>query len=248
MKKEYIFFKIDKFLTTKTCKKIIKEIDNFNNFDDLVMSGRKRINKGSKNFNKFLKISPKASNFFKKINNVSFYNKLMKKIDKDQNCKWKHDFKNFKFSKVVSGAQQGDKTTNNKTDTKKNIIYLDMDFSVSEKGYNRGPHRDRDTRIMNFLIYLNNLGKKDGGILNFYNIKKKVFNYPRFPRKKDVSPIKTFNSKSGNAIFFYSTPGSYHSVSKFFGKKVKRRYFIYGSYSLNKPVNWLSKNFNAQHQ
>jgi len=244
MKKEFIYFKKENFLDSLTCKKIINEIDDYKKYDDLVMSGRKRINKGTKNFKKFIESSPISNSFFKKFNNLSFCKKLIKEINyKKDTCKWEIDLGNFKYSKVNSGAQKGNKITNIKTNTKKNIVYLDMDFSVSEKGYFRGPHRDRETRIINFLIYLNNTDKRDGGILNFYNINKKKFKYPRFPNIRDVKSQKKFLPKSGNAIFFYSTPGSYHAVTKFLGKKIKKRYFVYGSYSLNKPVNWISKNY-----
>ena len=75
-----------------------------------------------------------------------------------------------------------------------------MDFSVSESGYNRGPHRDRDSRILNFLVYLNTLDKKDGGKLFFFTIlkikeilnildfqKKKIFLYqPQYLLKKEL--------------------------------------------------------------
>ena len=43
-----------------------------------------------------------------------------------------------------------------------------MDFSVSEKGYVRGIHRDRVTRVVNFLIYLNKLPYKSGGDLEIF--------------------------------------------------------------------------------
>ena len=66
----------------------------------------------------------------------------------------------FIFSKKLFGSQSGKKITKIKTDLNKNILYLDIDFSISGKGYTRGPHRDRDSRIINFLIYLNNLTLK----------------------------------------------------------------------------------------
>ena len=45
---------IDDFLKINTCKKIGKSILHQKNFDDQVMGGRNRINKGSDNFKKFL--------------------------------------------------------------------------------------------------------------------------------------------------------------------------------------------------
>ena len=117
------------------------------------------------------------------------------------------------------GLKKGNKVTNIKTNLNKNIIYLDMDFSVSESGYNRGPHRDRDSRILNFLVYLNTLDKKDGGKLFFYDIKnKRDFKYPRFKKKKIFLYQPQYLPKE-LLFFFPSTPDSYHAVSKFIGKK-----------------------------
>ena len=56
-----------------------------------------------------------------------------------------------------------------------------MDFSVSDRGYNRGPHRDRESRVINFLIYLNTLKKEDGGNFFFLKLKKeKTFVFQDF--------------------------------------------------------------------
>ena len=51
----------------------------------------------------------------------------------------------FIFSKTLFGSQSGKRITENKTNIKKNILYLDLDFSISGKGYSRGAHRDRDS-------------------------------------------------------------------------------------------------------
>jgi hypothetical protein len=49
---------------------------------------------------------------------------------------------------------------------------LDIDFSVSKGGYRLRPHRDDITRLYNFLIYLTDIPRKNGGSLTIY--KKKV--------------------------------------------------------------------------
>ena len=51
-------------------------------------------------------------------------------------------------------------------------LNLDMDFSKSKKGYFREAHRDRDTRVISFLIYLNSFKNKDGGQLQIFKTKK----------------------------------------------------------------------------
>lgn len=233
------FIEIKNFLNVKTSKNIIEEIKNFRKFDDLVMGGRKRINKGTKNFKVFLSKSPYSNTLFKKMNNKKFFKKIAYRFFENKKKNWNINLTNTKYLKKVSGVQKGNGITREKTDLKKNILYLDMDFSVSEKGYQRGPHRDRDSRIVNFLIYLNTLSKFDGGTLCFYQIKKiNNFKFPRFPKFSELKSGKKFKANRGVCIFFLSSPDSYHSVSKFLGKNNKKRYFIYGSYSLNKPVNW----------
>ena len=51
-------------------------------------------------------------------------------------------------------------------------VNLDIDFSVSKSGYRLKPHRDDITRLYNFLIYLNDIPKKNGGSLTIYQKKK----------------------------------------------------------------------------
>jgi len=56
----------DKALSKKLCDQLIKEIQDMNSFDDTIMGGRSRINKGSKNFNKYLK----SLTFHKKFSDI----------------------------------------------------------------------------------------------------------------------------------------------------------------------------------
>ena len=46
---------IDKFIDEENCKNLYREILGISNYDDIVMNGRQRVNKGSKNFNEYLK-------------------------------------------------------------------------------------------------------------------------------------------------------------------------------------------------
>ena len=47
-----------------------------------------------------------------------------------------------------------------------------MDFSKSKDGYFRDAHRDRETRIISFLLYLNSIEQEDGGQFEIYGLKK----------------------------------------------------------------------------
>ena len=196
IKAPYPIAKIDHFIDKKSCKILCTEIDKFSDFDDLVMNGRFRVNKGSNNF------SEQSFNIFK----------------------------NLRRSGIISNF-----ITPN--------IFLDMDFSKSKKGYFRTAHRDRDTRIISFLIYLNTISKKDGGQFQVFDLKKKTEILQRFPNPKSVIEKKNFSPKSGQLFFFLSSPNSYHGVKKFLSK-TKNRIFIYGSFTMDRKVNWKIKKDN----
>ena len=86
--------------------------------------------------------------------------------------------KNLSFSKDSYGQQKFNffdyfRKTKIISSFFKPKINLDMDFSKSKRGYFRQAHRDRDTRVISFLIYLNNISKKDGGQFEVYKSKKR---------------------------------------------------------------------------
>ena len=54
----------------------------------------------------------------------------------------------------------------------------------------------------------------------------------------ELEVVKAFTPKKGTVVFFQSTPNSYHGVKRFIEKNCPKRFFIYGSYALNKPVIW----------
>ena len=89
------------------------------------------------------------------------------------NNTWSTNLKKIHYSRKIFGAQSGNKITSSNTNIKKNILYLDMDFSVSDRGYNRGPHRDRESRVINFFNLLKYFEKRRWGKLFFYKVKKK---------------------------------------------------------------------------
>ena len=68
----YPLISLDKFLDKNTCAKLCEEINNFKEYDDLVMNGRFRVNKGSNHFEKQLKQSPPNLIFQSKLKNPRF--------------------------------------------------------------------------------------------------------------------------------------------------------------------------------
>jgi len=227
-------------------KKFFDEISLINNYDDLVMNGRYRVNKGSKNFREYLKKFKNLSNLYDILNNENYYKLMRERLDfVKSNNTWKPEIEGFKYSKKNFGEQKFNliKIFRRSSIISKffeKTVNLDIDFSTSKKGYFRKAHRDRDTRIVSFLLYLNTIDKKMGGEFEVYEYldDNKVFDsLKRFPDDTKVRLVDKFSPKSGQLFFFLSTPDSYHGVSKFISDD-EDRVFIYGSYSLDRKVKW----------
>ena len=237
---------VNDFLNHDDCKKIFDEISLINNYDDLVMNGRYRVNKGSKNFSEYLKKFKNLSSLYNMLNDENFYELMRERLEfvKSSNT-WKPEIDKFKYSKKNFGEQKFNliKIFRRSSIISKffeKTINLDIDFSTSKKGYFRKAHRDRDTRIVSFLLYLNTIDKKMGGEFEVYEYlddNKIIEDLKRFPDDKKVRVIDKFSPKSGQLFFFLSTPDSYHGVSKFISDS-EDRVFIYGSYSLDRKVKW----------
>ena len=147
------------------CNLLIKEISNSKSFDDMIMGGRSRINKGSKNFNLYIKNSLNSAKIFKLFNSKSFYKKIESLFIKNfKDGSWINLYKpksfnpkKFTIKKKLNSSELKKILGNNYTNPKVN---LDIDFSVSKGGYRLRPHRDDITRLYNFLIYLTDIPKK----------------------------------------------------------------------------------------
>ena len=247
IKAEYPIFLFNNFLNKKTCNLLYKEIKNLTNYDDIVMNGRHRVNKGSKTFKRSLKKSPHLSKLYNSLNSLKSYRKIKGiLLSKSTPKGFQPILQEQLFSKDSYGEQKFNlfdyiKKIKLVSSFLKDKINLDMDFSKSKRGYFRNAHRDRDTRVISFLLYLNTINKKDGGQFEVYRTKqfsKNPKTFSRFPNKKEVIKTNKFPPVSGQMFIFLSSPNSYHGVSKFTAKN-KERVFIYGSYSLNKKVEWL---------
>ena len=239
-----------KAISARDCETLINEIKKAKSFDDLIQGGRNRINKGSKNFKNYLKKSKLSRKLYNQFNSKSFYRKV-------ENC-FKRSFKTYGWSntflpKKFLAQKYTNKKLMNSKELKKMLgksyknpdVNLDIDFSVSRGGYRLRPHRDDVTRLYNFLIYLNDIPKKNGGSLTIFKKKadmKLRKSFKRFPSISALTKVKEFTPSRGSVIFFQSTPNSYHGVTLFREEKGKKRFFIYGSYALSKPVVWKYKN------
>ena len=68
----------EKVIAKNTCENFVIEIQKSKAFDDMIMGGRSRINKGSKNFKNFIKESKNANKLYKQFNNLNFYKTIEK--------------------------------------------------------------------------------------------------------------------------------------------------------------------------
>ena len=236
----------DNVVNANTCNFLIDEISKSKAFDDMIMGGRSRINKGSKNFSNYIKTSNNSAKLFKLFNSKVFYKKIENLFSKNfKDGSWTNTHKprvfnpkKFTIKKKLNSSELKKLLGNNYGNPKVN---LDIDFSVSKGGYRLRPHRDDITRLYNFLIYLNDIPKKNGGSLTIYRKKAKKNlrkSFRRFPKINELEIVKAFTPKKGTVVFFQSTPNSYHGVKRFVERNCPKRFFIYGSYALNKPVIW----------
>jgi hypothetical protein len=66
----------DNVVNANICNLLIDEISKSKAFDDMIMGGRSRINKGSKNFSNYIKTSNNSAKLFKLFNSKVFYKKI----------------------------------------------------------------------------------------------------------------------------------------------------------------------------
>ena len=237
----------DEFLTDIENDEIYRVIKDNNNFDTEKFGGRKQVRMGSQNYqniidqNTYLKnVSNFLNNentfkfFLEEIKNLSINNKYCFEMDNkmsyDSTPQNSFFNQNLKFSDRILNKIK--KIFN----YDKNKISLQIDFSLSKKGYVREPHTDKPTRILVMLIYFNNLEKVDGGSLDIYKYKSPKEKYNSKPSFNEIEIKHSFVPKAKSLIIFQSSPESVHSVSKMISDK--ERVFAYGAYTMNSPVNW----------
>ena len=170
VKADYPIIYLDDFLNQDEAKVLCNEIGDFSNFDDLVMNGRNRVNKGSVNFYKYLEKYPNILRLYNNLNSeesfLNFKNLLYDK-KKIEESTWTPLITPYEYSKDDYGEQRFNlikylRKTNIISNFFTKKINLDIDFSKSQNGYFRNAHRDRDTRIISFLIYLNTINEAEG--------------------------------------------------------------------------------------
>ena len=114
------------------------------------------------------------------------------------------------------------------------------DYSISNEGYEREIHRDSDSRVIVFLLYLSSIEDDIGGNLEIFELLKKKKLYDPLPQKKSVSKISEIKPMAGRMVIFLNTSNAYHAVSHMQKSKFGR-HFIYGGFTLSSSLFSLAK-------
>lgn len=110
--------------------------------------------------------------------------------------------------------------------------YVHMDWSEAGDGYWREVHTDREVRIVNFLVFFNDKDWDNGDFEAYSSEGVTDFRQKQFfdGLPENIKLDKTVEAVANRAVFFLSTPDSYHAVSKQANTNSLRK-FIYGSWS-----------------
>ena len=253
----------DNFLSEQECFNLVKDSEkNIQSSDLLKLHGnRKILHSSSLGFEKLTNNSMNWLNFKKKIESKDFFEFTCKKLNidssgfktdkyfnlinnsnrilKQKTEKKIKELKNLSLIKVIAQRYKRDilryfKFT--KLLNKKKTVELLYDYSISGKNYTREIHRDSDSRIIIFLIYLNELnGDEEGGNLAFYEKEKENF--------KEVVKIKP---SVGKLVLFENNDNALHAVDPI-KKNNTVRHFIYGAFTILSGKNpFLKKTYKSK--
>ena len=102
------------------------------------------------------------------------------------------------------------------------------DYSVAGNGYAREIHRDSDSRIIVFILYLNSLEEgTNGGNLEIFKLKNKVVkNNSAKPSKEECDIIDDVSPGSRKVGNFQNGDDSFHSVSKIENAQSQRHFIL----------------------
>lgn len=227
-------------------------------FDETKDGGRKNIRKGSLNFNKFLKKNKIFSDIYNFLNNENTFQYFVRELKilsnqsssryeiKNLPKKFKPNF--YEFKRGIHKLNYPKRLLNfiykklpYKVQNLFNFYFFDLIFCYAKKGYSTPVHRDKNSRIFVFLLYLNDLNENDGGCLEIYKNKKKIIdNKTVVPHSNDVSLKYKIKPEAGKLVIFQSNPVSFHKAESI-KNELAERAFCYGSYTLNNDVEWIEK-------
>ena len=241
----------DNFLNKDEADSAVEIIKN-NNFDELVNDGRKNIRKGTKNFNAIIKKKNILTEIYNFFNQKETYQELLLRLEEVSKMSKKkfiiknkpQNFKNefFEYKRSIHQNNILKRLLNfinkkiYKNDKDKNSLYFEINYSMAKKGYKLKLHKDKDNRLIVFLLYLNKLDEK-GGSFEIYS-ENKLFGDAK--NNTEYKLEKKFSPSPGKLITFLSNPVSYHNVDELIDPTTKR-FFCYGGYTSLNNIVWEKK-------
>jgi len=184
---------------------------------NLVMGGRRQ--RDAKSLNEWINNAPTWKRFYDFLNTKDRFDKVTQQYS-DELKKWQS---------IIT--ENSGPTTDS---------FLHIDWSEAGDGYVREIHRDTDPRIWNFIIFFNDKDWDGGDFIIHSSDSLKIF--PRQIFDKELPIHKTIEAKKNRAIFFLSTPNSYHSVSVQ-KNTITPRKFIYGAYTMKNNIDVFKKRY-----
>jgi len=210
----YPYMLTDQCFSEQDFSKLINEFPDVND-GNLVMGGRRQ--KNIENMKQWIEVAPTWKKFYDFLNTKDRFDAVTLQYSKELK----------KWESVLS------ESSGPETDS-----FLHIDWSEAKNGYKREIHRDTDPRIWNFLIFFNDKDWDGGDFIIHSSDDMTIF--PRQLFDIELPIHKTIEAKKNRAIFFLSTPNSYHSVSLQHNTKTPRK-FIYGAYTMKNKRNVFRK-------
>lgn len=265
------FIVIDNFLSSKDCEKLIIDANTFTqNIDFFKYHGnREDITSSSLAYNKLLQESLNWKNLANKLNSEEFFKTCFVKLNVDNSKFLLRNFFNAdsltpreKVYKNISSKKLNLVSTKSLIKYTSFRVFRDLlrkikfskflnynkkplellyNFAKAGNGYKREIHRDSDSRLIVFVLYLNKLSENgEGGTFDIYRLIKKDNNLAQ-PDHNSCEKIQSIKPEIGKLVMFLNQDESYHAVTEmknFDGC----RYFIYGSFTLLNHKNNFIKN------
>ena len=265
------YFVIKNFINPQDCKNLINDAkkltDNKNYFK--YHGNREDLTSSSLAYNQLLLESTNWKNLTNKINSKEFFEICCDKLGIDSGKFYIKNYFNIssptpnqKIYKLMSGLKVNlipNKSLlkylayriyrdlvrkikfSNLFNLSKKPVELLYSYSKAGNGYKREIHRDSDSRLIVFILYLNDLPENgEGGTLDIYRRIKDDKNLAQ-PSYDSCEKIESIKPGLGKLVIFLNGDNSYHAVSEM--KNYEGfRYFIYGSFTLLADKNEFIKN------
>ena len=268
------YFIIDNFVNEEVCDNLIKDVNNYVQINKLltVNVNRQALFSSSLEFENLIKKSDTWKKLSEKINSLEFLDFCKQKLEINNNLFLTNFFKINEPPKVLRLYKNlgGEKLKSIQIFTlikylflriyretlrkikfskflnlKKIPVELLFDYSKAGDGYFREIHRDSDSRLIVFLLYLNSLPSEvKGGSLDIFKLKNDITEKPARPKKEICEKIESVKPKPGRLVIFRNDETSYHSVERLenFGNSGHFRSFIYGGFTTLSGINPFIKN------